>query len=65
MGVILHCVPSGDKDVVLDKKLCAVAGVDAVVQCVIVIVVDMSSSEALQQGLVWLSGVVVRGLAYE
>lgn len=52
MGVILHCIPSGDKDVVLDEELCAVAGVDAVVQCVIVIVVDMSSSEALQQGLV-------------
>lgn len=44
---VLHRVTGVDKDVVLDKELCTVAGVDAVVQSVVVVVVDMAGSEAL------------------
>lgn len=49
-GEGIHCITGTDEDVVLDEQLRAVAGVDAVVQRIVVVVVDMAGSEALQMG---------------
>lgn len=43
----LHSVRHANKDVVLNEQLGAVAGVDPVVQGIVVVVEDMAGSEAL------------------